>query len=138
MNINSYKLFSILAIGFSKRLKMVSIEYTYSYFLILKLLQKENFIRFFEVCLKGKKYYLNIYLSNRSYYTSWKSVSKVENKVYLKTFKTHKKNNVKISKMKNFALSNVNKQNLSLVAFSNSNFGLYFTKCFGECLFTIR
>ena len=49
---------------------MVSIEYTYSYFLILKLLQKENFIRFFEVCLKGKKYYLNIYLSNRSYYTS--------------------------------------------------------------------
>lgn len=117
---------------------MVSIEYTYSYFLILKLLQKENFIRFFEVCLKGKKYYLNIYLSNRSYYTSWKSVSKVENKVYLKTFKTHKKNNVKISKMKNFALSNVSKQNLSLVAFSNSNFGLYFTKCFGECLFTIR
>jgi ribosomal protein S8 len=138
MNIHTYKLFSALTMGFSKRLKMISVEYSFTHLLILKRLQKENYIRFFDIYLKDKKHFINIYLSSHSFKSNWKTLSKVENRTFLKTPQIHVKNKTKINEIKKFSEINANKQNLALTIFSNSNFGINFTKCFGECLFIIR
>jgi ribosomal protein S8 len=138
MKIHTYKLFSALATGFSKKLKTISVEYSFTYFLILKRLQKENYIRFFNIYVKDKKYFIDIYLSSHSFKSSWRTLSKVENRVFLKTPKARKKNSAKLNETKVFLESNTSKQNLALTVFSNSNFGINFTKCFGECLFIIR
>jgi ribosomal protein S8 len=138
MNTHTYKLFSALTTGFSKKLKKVSVEYSFTSFLILKRLQKENYIRFFDVYSEDKKYFINIYLPAYSSRSDWKTLSRIENRVFFKTLKNRGKGVVNLNEMKKFSEANANKQNLALTIFSNSNFGVGFTKCFGECLFVIR
>ena len=66
MNAGVYKLFSALITGSSKRLKKISVNHSSASILILTFLQKENYIRFFDIQLKNKKYFINIHLPNNS------------------------------------------------------------------------
>jgi ribosomal protein S8 len=132
MNSAVYKLISTLVTGILKKRRFTTVNYSFTNLLILKTLQSENFIRSFVLHTQGKKRFLVVYLSKTPLNLNLKTLSKIENRLFLSSSVPRKE------KLSEAIIKPKNKQNMSSLIFSNSNFGYRFSKDFGECLFIFR
>ena len=118
MNLAIQNFFTTLNNGFLKNKKKISVNYSQLIIKLLKQLQKDGFIRYFEIVSVKSHYRIEVYLSNFSKISSFKVLSKVQRRLYSQKLKPR------------------NNDNLNYLYFSNSC--SMPTKGFGECLFVIR
>ncbi len=118
MNLAIQNFFTTLNNGFLKNKKKISVNYSQLILRLLKQLQKDGFIRYFEIVSVKKHHRIEVYLSSFSKISSFKVLSKVQRRLYSQKLKPR------------------NNGNLNYLYFSNSS--STFTKGFGECLFVIR
>lgn len=117
MNLTILNFFQILNNGFLKRKTKICINYSQLTLKLLRQLQKDGFIRYFDVSRFQGRYIIKIYLSDFSKISSFKVLSKVQKRLQNQKIKT--KGNL----------------NFSCLYFSNSSFLL---ENFGESLVTFR
>jgi len=117
MNLSVHNFFQTLNNGFLKRKTKICINYSQLALRLLRQLQKDGFVRYFDISPFQGRYIIKVYLSNFSKISSFKILSKVQ-----KRFRNQK-------------IKNKSNLNFSCLYFSNSSFLL---KNFGESLITFR
>ena len=82
MNLAIQNFFTTLNNGFLKNKKKISVNYSQLIIKLLKQLQKDGFIRYFEIVSVKSHYRIEVYLSNYSKISSFKVLSKVQRRLY--------------------------------------------------------